>query len=136
MEIEMRTMIFYYCRQGKGGKKIHYKLSDVYGKDSYSLDVVKYWVHEFKAQRTELHDEVRPRRPLIDVSAQIARLLNEEPFCSTRHLWGNRMCEAESSRRDILSRDEGSKSVSRRVAGGGSAAQKNARLAGADHVDL
>jgi transposase len=69
MEIELRAVIFYYCRQGKGGKKIHYKVSDLYGKDPYSLGAVKYWVHEFKAQRTDLHDDVRPGRPLIDVSA-------------------------------------------------------------------
>jgi hypothetical protein len=43
-------------------------------------------VREFKAQRTDLHDEVRPRRPLIDVSVQIARLLNDEPFIPTCHL--------------------------------------------------
>jgi hypothetical protein len=42
-------------------------------------------VRECKAERTDRHDEVRPGRPLIDVSAQIARLLNDEPFRSTRH---------------------------------------------------
>jgi hypothetical protein len=56
----MRAVICYYCRQGKGGKKIHGKLSDVYNKNSYSRGAAKYWVHEFKAQRTDLHDEVRP----------------------------------------------------------------------------
>jgi hypothetical protein len=86
MEIEMRAVIFHYCRQGKGGEKIHHKLSDVYGKHSYSLNAVKYWVREFKTQRTNLHDEVRPARPLIEVSAQTAQLLNDEPFSSTRHL--------------------------------------------------
>jgi transposase len=86
MEIEMRAVIFYYCRQGKVGKEIYHRLSDMYGKDSSSLSVVKYWVREFKAQRTDLHDELRPGRLLIDVSAQIARLLNDEPFSSTRHL--------------------------------------------------
>jgi hypothetical protein len=60
--------------------------SDVYGKDSYSLGAAKHWVREFKVQRTELHDEIRPGRPLVDVSAQIARLPNDEPFSSTRHL--------------------------------------------------
>jgi hypothetical protein len=84
----MRAVIFYYCRQGKGGKKIHHKLSDVYGKDSYPLGAAKYSVRELKAQRTNLHDEVRPQRPLIDVSVQIARLLNNEPFSSTRYLAG------------------------------------------------
>jgi hypothetical protein len=29
MEIEMGAAIVDYCTQGKGGKKIHYKLSDV-----------------------------------------------------------------------------------------------------------
>jgi hypothetical protein len=82
----MRAVIFYYCRQSKRGKKIHHKLSDVYGKDLYSLGAVKYWVREFKAQRTDLYDEVRPGRPLIDVSAEIARLLNDQPFSSTRDL--------------------------------------------------
>jgi transposase len=72
----MQAMIFSCCRQSKGGKKIHSKLSDVHGKDSYSLSEVKYWVREFKAQSTELHDEIRPGRPSIDASAQIARLLN------------------------------------------------------------
>jgi hypothetical protein len=43
MEIEMRVVIFYDCRQGERGKKIHHKLSDVYGKGSYSLGAVKYW---------------------------------------------------------------------------------------------
>jgi transposase len=80
MEIEMRAVIFYYCRQGKEGKKIHHELSDVYGKDSDSLGAVKHWVREFQAQRTDLHDEVRRGRPLIDVFAQTARLLNDEPF--------------------------------------------------------
>jgi hypothetical protein len=47
---------------------------------------VKYWLREFKAQRTDLHDEVRPEKPFVDVSAQIARLLNDEPLSSTCHL--------------------------------------------------
>jgi hypothetical protein len=50
MEIEMRAVIFYYCRQGKEGKKIHHKPSDVYDKDSYSLGAVKYWVRDFKGR--------------------------------------------------------------------------------------
>jgi transposase len=86
MGIEMRAVIFYYCRQGEGGKKIHHKLCDMYGKESYSLGAVKYWVREFNAQRTDLHDEVRPGRPLIDLSAQIVRLLKDEPFSLGRHL--------------------------------------------------
>jgi hypothetical protein len=33
-----------------------------------------------------LHDKVRPGRPFTDISAQIVRLLNDEPFSSTRRL--------------------------------------------------
>jgi hypothetical protein len=82
----MRTVIFYDCSEGKQGKKIRHKLSNVYRKDSCSLGVAKYRVREFKAQRTDLHDGIRPGRPLINVSAQIARLLNDDLFHSTRHL--------------------------------------------------
>jgi hypothetical protein len=42
-------------------------------------------VREFKAQRTDLHGEVRSERPLIGVSAQIVRLPKDEPFSSTWH---------------------------------------------------
>jgi hypothetical protein len=86
MEIEMQAVIFYYCRKGKGAKKMHRKLSAVYRVDSYSLEAVKYGIRKFKARRIDLHDEARPGRPLMDVSSQIARLLNDEPFSSTRHL--------------------------------------------------
>jgi hypothetical protein len=85
MEIEMQAVIFSCCRSGKG-EKIHHKLSDVYGKDSYAQGAVKYWVREFKAQKTDPHDEIRPGRHLIGVYAPIARLLNDEPCSSTRHL--------------------------------------------------
>jgi hypothetical protein len=86
MEIEVRAVILYHCRQGKRGKKIHRKLSNVYGKDLYSLGAVEYWWPEFQAQRADFHEEVRPGRPLIEISAHIARLLNNKPFSSTRHL--------------------------------------------------
>jgi hypothetical protein len=85
MEIEMRAVIFYYCRKDKAAEKIHCKLSAVYRVDSYFLGAVKYWIRKFKARRIHLHDEGRPGRPLTDVSSQIARLLNDEPFSSTRH---------------------------------------------------
>jgi hypothetical protein len=100
-EIEMRSVIFYYCRQDKGGKKIHHKPSDVYGNDSYSLGAVKYWVREFKAQRTHLHDEVRPGRPLIDVSAHVVRLLNNKPFSLTRHLAQQLAVTKEVAKRNL-----------------------------------
>jgi hypothetical protein len=73
----------------------------VYGKDSYSLGVVKYWGREFKAQRTDLHDEVRPGRPFSDISAQIARLLNDEPFSSTRDLARQLAVTKEVVKRDL-----------------------------------
>jgi hypothetical protein len=41
-EIEMRAVIFSECKQRKGGKKIHGKLSNLYGENSYTLGAVKY----------------------------------------------------------------------------------------------
>jgi hypothetical protein len=101
MEIEMGAVIFSDCRQGKGGKKIHHRLSDVYSKDSCSLGVVKCYVREFKGQRIDFHDEVRPGSPLIDVSAQIARLLNDEPFSSTPHLARQLAVTKEAVKRNL-----------------------------------
>jgi hypothetical protein len=63
MEIEMRAVIFYYCRQGKGEKKIHHKLSDVYGRDSHSLGAVQYWVREFKARELTFMMKFDPGDP-------------------------------------------------------------------------
>jgi hypothetical protein len=56
------------------------------GKESYPLGLENYWVREFKAQRTDLHDEVRPVRLLTDISPEMAQLLKDEPLSSTRHL--------------------------------------------------
>jgi hypothetical protein len=86
MEIGRRTVIVCYFRQRKGGKKIHRKLSGMYGEESYSLGALKYWVRELRVQWTDLHDETWPGRPSTDVSAQIAWLLNDEQFSSTRYL--------------------------------------------------
>jgi hypothetical protein len=53
-KIEMRAVIFYYCKQNKEMKKIHHKPYDGYSKASYSLSALKYWVGEFKVQRLTL----------------------------------------------------------------------------------
>jgi hypothetical protein len=60
MEIEMRAVIFYYCRQGKRGKKIHHKLSDVYGKDSYSPGAVKVGCANLRSRELTFMMELNP----------------------------------------------------------------------------
>jgi hypothetical protein len=97
MEIEMRAVIFYYCRHGKGEKKIHPN----YPTCSASTHIHIHWVREFKAQRTDIHDEIRPGRPLIDVSAQSARLLNDELFGSTRYLAPQLAVTQEAVKRNL-----------------------------------
>jgi hypothetical protein len=47
---------------------------------------VEYWVREFTPQGTDLLSAARPGRPFTDVSTQIAWLLNDESFSSTRYL--------------------------------------------------
>jgi hypothetical protein len=56
-------------------------------------------MREFKAQRTDLHNEVRPGRPLIDVSAQIARLLNNQPLSPIRRLARQLAVTTEAAKR-------------------------------------
>jgi histone-lysine N-methyltransferase SETMAR len=95
MEIEIRAVILYYCRQGKGEKKIHHNYPTCPARTHI------HWVRKFTAQRTDLHDEVRPGRSLIDVSAHIARLLNDHPFSSTCHLTRQLAITKEVVKRDL-----------------------------------
>ena len=50
--------------KGKTGKEIHRELSVVSGSSAPSYAQVKFWVGEFKRDRTSLEDEARSGRPL------------------------------------------------------------------------
>jgi predicted HTH transcriptional regulator len=73
----------------------------VYDGDLDSLAAVKYWLREFKRQRADIQNETRPERPLTDVSEQISRLLNNDPFSSTRYLAGQLTMTKEAVKRNL-----------------------------------
>ena len=63
-KVEYRAVIRYLYLKGKTGKEIHGELADVYGSSAPIYAQVKFWVGEFKRDRTSLEDEARSGRPL------------------------------------------------------------------------
>ena len=61
---EYSAVIRYLYLKGKTGKEIHRELADVYGSSALSYAPVKFWVGEFKCDRTSLEDEARSGHPL------------------------------------------------------------------------
>ena len=63
-KVEYRTVILYLYLKGKTGKEIQCKLADIYGSSAPSYAQVKFWVGEFKCDRTSLEGNARSGRPL------------------------------------------------------------------------
>ena len=51
-DIDYRAVIRYSYLKGKTGRDIHGELADVYGSSAPSSAQVKFWVGEFKRDRT------------------------------------------------------------------------------------
>ena len=62
-KVEYRAVIRYLYFKGKTGQEIHCELTNVYGSSSPSYAQVKFWVGEFKRNRTSLEDETRSGCP-------------------------------------------------------------------------
>ena len=62
-KVEYRVVIRYLCLKEKTGQEIHCELTNVYGSSAPSYAQVKFWVGEFKRNRTSLEDETRSGRP-------------------------------------------------------------------------
>ena len=62
--VEYRAVIRYLYLKGKTGKEIHGELADVYGSFAPRYALAKFWVGEFKRDRTSLEDQSRSGRPL------------------------------------------------------------------------
>ena len=56
-KVQYLAIIWYLYLKGKSGKEIHVELADVYGSSAPSYAQVKFWVGEFKCNRTSLEDE-------------------------------------------------------------------------------
>ena len=62
-KVEYRAVIRYLYLKVKTCKEKHGELANVYGSSAPSYAQVKFWVGEFKRDRTSLEDEARSGRP-------------------------------------------------------------------------
>ena len=72
-KVEYRAVIRYLYLKGKTGKERHGELADVYGFSAPSYAQVKFWVGEFKRDRTSLEDEARSGCPLDATDEEICK---------------------------------------------------------------
>jgi len=87
VELEQRFVIKYLRRKGMKLYAIHQELCSTYGEAVYSIETVKYWLHQIKLEREDLTDQpTSGRPPLDDLDASIMRELLREPFSSVRSL--------------------------------------------------
>lgn len=84
MEVEQRSVIFYYRRKGKSLNQIKTKLDNVYGDKSLNINTIKYWIRQFKLGRYDPIDQCNGGKPPLDfIDAKIMSALDKEPFHST-----------------------------------------------------
>ena len=76
-KVEYRAVIRYFYLKGKTGKEIHAKFADIYGSSSPSYTQVKFWVGEFKRDRTTLEDEARSGRPLEATNEEMCKKVRD-----------------------------------------------------------
>ena len=76
-KVEYRAVIRYFYLKGKTGKEIHGELADVYGSSAPSYTRVKFWVGEFKRDRTTLEDEARSGRPLDATNEEMCKKVRD-----------------------------------------------------------
>ena len=76
-KVEYRAVIRYFYLKDKTGKEIHGELADVYGSSAPSYTQVKFWVGEFKRNRTTLEDEARSGRPLDATNEEMCKKVRD-----------------------------------------------------------
>ena len=83
-KVEYRAVIRYLYLKGKTGKEIHGELADVYGSSAPSYAQVKFWVGEFKLDRTSLEDEARSGRPLDATDEEMCKKVRDLVYSDRR----------------------------------------------------
>ena len=76
-KVEYRAVIRYLHLKGKTGKEIQGELADAYGSSAPSYAQVKFWVGEFKRDRTSLEDEARHARPLDATNEKMCKKVRD-----------------------------------------------------------
>ena len=79
-KVEYHPVIWYLYLKGKTGMEIHSKLADVYGSSVPSYAWVKFWVGEFKHNRTSVENDSRSGLPLD---------ATDENMCKKFGIWYN-----------------------------------------------
>ena len=83
-KVEYRVVIRYLYLKDKTGKEIHGELADVYGSSATSYAQVKFWVGEFKRDRTSLEDEARSGRPLDATDEEMCKKIRDLVYSDRR----------------------------------------------------
>ena len=65
-------------------KEIHGKLADVYGSSAPSYAGVKFWIGEFKRDRTSLEDEARSGGPLDTTIEEMSKKVRDLVYSDRR----------------------------------------------------
>ena len=76
-KVEYCAVIWYLYLKGKTGKEMHCELADVYGSSAPSYAQVKFWVGEFKCDRTSLEDEGRSGHPLDATNEEMCKKVQD-----------------------------------------------------------
>ena len=79
-KVEYHAVIRYLYLKGKTGMEIRSQLADVYGSSVPSYARVKFWVGEFKCNRTSVENDARSGRPLD---------ATDEEMCKKFGIWYN-----------------------------------------------
>ena len=83
-KVEYRAVIRYLYLKGKTGKEIYGELAHVYGSSAPSYALVKFWVGEFKCDRTSLEDEARSGRPLDVTDEEMCKKIRDLVYSDRR----------------------------------------------------
>jgi hypothetical protein len=85
--IEKRYLVNFLNAKKFALDRIVAELASVYGEQAYGKKVVEYWIHQIKLGRSDMEDEAKGGRPLLDdVDARILTCLGDEPFSSIRSI--------------------------------------------------